>query len=480
MLSVRDNLPSAIGMNERTDEPASSQALPPPRTMLPRRDQLIVRQGALDATVSSEHPVRDVWRFVEGLDLEPLRASIKARQGRPGRPAIDPSILVALWLWATIDAVGSAREIARLCREHDVYRWLLGGVTINHHTLSDFRTAHEHWLDDQLTRSVAALMALGAVTLRSVAQDGMRVRAHAKAASFRRRETLEQLLDAARTQLECVKRESDVDAAAFSARRRAARLRSAREREQRAIEALAVMHELEQARTGTPPEDTDDDAAPPPSPPPPGAATSDPVGRRRRLGRCPGRGQQEQGQAASGQHHRSGLARDEDGRRRLPACLERAVRCRRRHRGDRRGGAGQPRQRHAPDEADVRAGVQPLRARARHLAGRRRLRPARLDRDARARRHRGARPRRRRRASTGSIAMRESPRTATRSAPGGSAWARRLRGCATGCGAATVECANAHARGRGLTHFELVGASKARCVALWHALAELIVAQPAR
>jgi hypothetical protein len=99
-----------------------------------------------------------VWAFVQALDLGPLYAGIKSVAGRGGAPAIDPAILVALWLWATVDGVGSAREIDRLCDRDDAYRWICGGVGVNYHSLADFRTAHETWLDAQLTRSITSLL----------------------------------------------------------------------------------------------------------------------------------------------------------------------------------------------------------------------------------------------------------------------------------------------------------------------------------
>ncbi len=118
--------------------------------------------------------------------------SIKSVAGNAGRPCIDPKILVALWVYATIDGVGSACQLDKLCHSHDAYRWLLGDVAINYHTLADFRTDHVELLDRLLTQSVAALMAEGLVDLERVAQDGMRVRAGAGAASFRRRPSLEE------------------------------------------------------------------------------------------------------------------------------------------------------------------------------------------------------------------------------------------------------------------------------------------------
>jgi len=180
-----------------------------------------------------------VWAFVEGLDLGRLYARIKAIEGRPGRPPIDPRILVALWLYATLEGVGSARALDRLCAEHDAYRWLAGGVGLNYHTLAAFRVEHADILDQLLTQSVAALLADGLVTLNAVAQDGVRVRAAAGAASYRRRDRLERFLAQAEAQVRTLKDELDDDPAGSSRRVAAARERAARERAERVRHALA-------------------------------------------------------------------------------------------------------------------------------------------------------------------------------------------------------------------------------------------------
>jgi transposase len=216
-----------------------------PRLMWAQRDQIELRPCDLDSLLGPDHPARSVWGFVQLLDLTLLHAKIKAVEGAAGRPAIDPAILVALWLWATIDGVGSAREVDRLCQRDDTYRWICGGVGVNHHTLADFRTRHADWLDAQLTSSVASLLERKLVTLDVVAQDGMRVRAAAKAASFRRRARLEQCLDQARAQVQALKAELDQDAGASSRRKQAARERAAREREERLAQALATMEKIE-------------------------------------------------------------------------------------------------------------------------------------------------------------------------------------------------------------------------------------------
>ena len=169
-------------------------------------------------------------------------------EGGSGRTPIAPAILFALWLYATVEGLGSARAIARLTQDHDAYRWICGGVQVNYHTLSDFRADHGEALDGLLTDSVAALLSVKAVKLKRVAQDGMRVRASAGAASFRRQGTLERHLDAAREQVETLKRQIADDPGSMNRRHQAARERAAREREEKVRKAVERLPELEQIK----------------------------------------------------------------------------------------------------------------------------------------------------------------------------------------------------------------------------------------
>ena len=216
-----------------------------PRVERPNRAQLELRSVDLDGLLPPDHRARIVWEFVEGLDLSPLYAGIRAVEGGAGRPAIDPAILTALWLYATLEGVGSARALDRLCEQHDAYRWIAGGVSVNYHTLADFRVAHAEVLDALLTRSVATLLSAGLVTLTRVAQDGVRVRASAGAASFRRRARLQACVDEAEAQVRALRRELDEDPAATSRRQAAARTRAVAERQARVLKALEQVADLE-------------------------------------------------------------------------------------------------------------------------------------------------------------------------------------------------------------------------------------------
>jgi transposase len=209
----------------------------------------------IDDLLEADHPARAVWRFAEGLDLTALYDRIRARGHTAGRPAIDPRVLVALWLYATLAGVKSANALADLCVRHDAYFWLAGGIAVNAHTLSDFRVQDGDFLERMLEHSVTLLCRQGLVDLGRVAQDGVRVRAGAGAASFRRRETLERLLQEAQAEVRRLQQQdetADPEAgqevaaqAEPSRQQRAARRRHAAERVERIRRALARMPEME-------------------------------------------------------------------------------------------------------------------------------------------------------------------------------------------------------------------------------------------
>jgi transposase len=230
---------------DRSTREVPTEARGAPRVQRADRDQMLLRPTDLDSLIPADHPARAVWAFVEGLDLSALYERIRAVEGRAGRSPIDPKILTALWLYATIEGVGSARALADLCEMHHAYQWICGGVSVNHHTLSDFRTADEGILSGWLTQSVGVLMKEGLVELNRVAQDGMRVRASAGAASFRREGTLRKCLEEAEEQVAHLRRELEENPAGTTRRQQAARERAVAERKHRVEEALRQLPEVQ-------------------------------------------------------------------------------------------------------------------------------------------------------------------------------------------------------------------------------------------
>lgn len=247
-LSERKPDQSTLFASPEADAAESAVARPPggrPRVQRANRRQVAMRTLSLDALLPEDHQARLVWEYVDSLDLTPLYQQIRAVEGRAGRDPIDPKILMALWLYATLQGVGAARQLDRLCRDHVAYQWICGGVSMNYHTLSDFRTAHTEFLGELLTQSVATLMHQDLVTLNRVAQDGMRVRANAGAGSFRRRNTLEQCQGEAQEQVEALQKELEADPAGATKRQQAARKRAARQRSERIQRALGELSQVE-------------------------------------------------------------------------------------------------------------------------------------------------------------------------------------------------------------------------------------------
>lgn len=234
-----------MAMNNHEIE-AGREVGPKVRLRKPDRWQVQMVCRCPDELVSETHEVRRVAALVEKMDLSAFREPIKAREGHAGRDATDPALLVALWLYAAIRGCGSARQLARLCTESRPFQWLCGDVSVNHHLLSDFRVGHADALDALFTQCIAALVDKNLVKVKRISQDGVRVRASAGAGSFRREARLAELLDQARRHVEELRRQADdpEHAAAVGSRRQAARRRAARERETRLEQAIAELPEL--------------------------------------------------------------------------------------------------------------------------------------------------------------------------------------------------------------------------------------------
>ena len=232
-------------------EAPNETAAPSPRVQRPNRSQIDPNPKSIDELIPDDHPARLVWELVQDLDMTHLYEQIKAVEGHPGRTPIDAQILTALWMYATIEGISSARRLADLCYRDDAFKWLRGGVDVNYHTLSDFRTAHGSWLEEQVIANIAVMRQEGLIALNQVGQDGMRVRASAGSGSFKKEQKLEELLQEAQEQWDRLQEEFANGSPQVSARQQAARQRAARERLerlQRAKEERRKVHAAREAR----------------------------------------------------------------------------------------------------------------------------------------------------------------------------------------------------------------------------------------
>ena len=202
----------------------------------------------LDSQLAEDHRARAVWEFVSGLNLSAFYARIKARGEIAGRPATDPKILLALWLYATLEGVGSARALDRLCAQHSAYRWLCGGVEVNHNILCEFRAESGVLLDRLLTQSLTALIAEGLITLEEAAIDGTKVRAAASKDSLSGAGRLSRIEAAVSARVAALKAELDADPEASQRRIKQRAVAAAEERARRVEAAKAKLAELERER----------------------------------------------------------------------------------------------------------------------------------------------------------------------------------------------------------------------------------------
>ena len=223
------------------EKPVPDTATPLPRT--PRfkpidRQQNILRIFALDTLLDEDHPARAIWEFLERLDLVPFETNIKAVEGHCGQSPIQTRLLIAVWLYANCQGIGSAREVSRRCKSEPGLRWLCGDQPINYHTLATFRVRHRDALPGLFVDALGVLSHQGLISLRQVAHDGTRIRAVAGGSSFHREATLEEHRTAAAAQVAALAAEVS---SGDNARQTAARRRAAVEREQRLQQALQQM-----------------------------------------------------------------------------------------------------------------------------------------------------------------------------------------------------------------------------------------------
>src|ERR1700688_1209733 len=198
-----------------------------------------------DGWLAPDHRARLVVGFFETLDLTVLYDKIEAREGTAGRPAADPAVLFAVWVLATMDGVGSARELDRLTSQDLAYRWVACGVPVNYHGLADFRVAHADVLDGLLTKTLAAFMAEGLFDADEIVVDGTKIKASAGKSSYKRALRLDEAEAAAKGRVVALKAEVDADPAASSKRTQAARARGLRQTQERIEKARAKLAEIE-------------------------------------------------------------------------------------------------------------------------------------------------------------------------------------------------------------------------------------------
>jgi transposase len=222
--------------------------MPKPRVQPINRQQLILQPVDLEQIVPEDHEVRAIWELTGRLDLSGYYEEIKALEGVAGREAVDPRLLISLWIYSYSEGISSAREISRLCEYHPAYQWLTGMKPINHHTLSDFRVEHKEALDELFAGVLGLLSAEGLISLERVMHDGTKVKANAGTDSYRREDRVREHLEIARRHVSEMgdpeKAEEVVPKVA------AARQRAAKEKQQRLEKAIEELEKIRASKSG--------------------------------------------------------------------------------------------------------------------------------------------------------------------------------------------------------------------------------------
>jgi len=218
-----------------------------PRLRRADRSQMLLRPCSLEETLAPDHSARIVWALVCRWDLTLFLATIVARGENSGRSATDPKILICLWLYAYTQGVSNGRELDRRCETDDAYRWICGGVSMNYHTINDFRVDHEKAIDDLFTQMIAALLSADLVSVERISGDGTRQRAGAGRNSFKTAATLAEHLEDARAHVEALKQQAQDPT--ISAQRQKAIERAARERMERLEQAIVEVKKVEEAKS---------------------------------------------------------------------------------------------------------------------------------------------------------------------------------------------------------------------------------------
>jgi len=162
------------------------------------RQQMSWRAVDVEHLISEDHPARAISTLVGRLNLSAFYQAIESSTEEGGRPAIDPQLLISLWVYAYSQGIGSAREVARRCEYDPAFQWLTGCEEVNYHTLADFRVEKAQEFDELFTQVLAALSQEGLITLEQVMQDGTKIKAQASSRSYCQEETIREHLERAR------------------------------------------------------------------------------------------------------------------------------------------------------------------------------------------------------------------------------------------------------------------------------------------
>ena len=210
------------------------------------RDQRVWMTVDVETMIAADHKARAIWDLAGRMDLSRFAERVKTVRGEAGRAALEPQLMVSLWVYAYSEGISSAREIERLMEYEPGFQWLGGLEVVNHHTLSDFRVEHKAALDELFVELLGMLEKEGLLSLEQVMHDGTKIQAKASGDTLRREKTVREHLERAREVVESMgdPRQEGPE----SKRREAAQKRARREREAKLEEALRELEKIREQK----------------------------------------------------------------------------------------------------------------------------------------------------------------------------------------------------------------------------------------
>jgi transposase len=163
------------------------------------REQVFLMPPSLLEWVPEDHLVWTILEAVGEMDLSDFYADY--RSDGHGRPAYEPSMMVALLLYAYARGNRSSRGIERACVEDVAYRVICSNLVPDHSTIAEFRVRHEAALAEVFTGVLGLCRRAGLVSVGVVAIDGTKIAANAARTTNRGYERIarEMLAEAAET-----------------------------------------------------------------------------------------------------------------------------------------------------------------------------------------------------------------------------------------------------------------------------------------
>jgi transposase len=140
------------------------------------RPQIVLFATTLEDRIPEDHPVRLIDEILDRLDWTDWELEYDSGHGQP---PIHPKVLSKVLLFAMIRGIRSSRKIEYALHHSIDFMWLASGHTIDHSTLSNFRTKHPERLRDIYQQMVRYAVSLGAAKLSELCLDGTRTRADA-------------------------------------------------------------------------------------------------------------------------------------------------------------------------------------------------------------------------------------------------------------------------------------------------------------